>query len=412
MAPEACHAPDELTSLMPGAEAIPDELTRFAPSEMTELLVSAPEATPGLGTRDMLETELAGFITSIRAEARRAGLDESQTLDLLGTAQNILERYVDDAGRPAEPQTATPAEPSLPVDAAQWSVPPGAMLLNTFAVRTLLARGGMGEIYRVRHRDLKTDHAVKVIVPEYRDDTKVVGLFHEEARLLQKVRHEAVVDCAGLFRGADGRSMIVLDYVDGPSLSYFMRRGPFGLGALEALLRRLAAGLSAIHAAGVVHRDVSPDNILLPGDSPAAAKIIDFGVAREMRGGVTPRDGLDFAGKFSFASPEQLGLFGGAIGIASDIYSLGLVIAAAARGEKLPMGQMLEEATEARRRVPPLTEVPERLRGLVEAMLQPDPKRRPTDLAALIQTLPATGTPKKSFWRWFGRRNARPTARS
>ena len=388
--------PDEETSLLLAAEPeAPEELTRFVqgdpapPVEPVEF--TAIRAAPGplakAATREVVETQLAGLIGAIRAEAKRTGLAEVETLDLLRTARGVLERYIANAtdGRDDDPT------PSPPPDSSGWSLAPGAVMLNSFKVRTLLARGGMGEIYRVRHRDLKTDHAIKVIIPSYRDDPRIVGMFHAEGRLLRRVRHEAVVECAGLFRDNDGRSMLLLEYVDGPSLSQLIRRGPMRLSALEALLRRLAAGLSAIHAAGLVHRDVSPDNILLPDDNPAAAKIIDFGVAAELRGGVTPRDGLDFAGKFSFASPEQLGLHGGAIGVASDIYSLGLVIAAAARGEKLPMGQTPDQAVEARRNVPPLDAVPDRLRSIIRAMLQPDPKQRPTDLSGLLRGLDAPG---------------------
>lgn len=348
------------------------------PIEPTELL---PALAAETSTRSLLERQLAGLIAGLRGEARRTGLTETDTLELLRTARTILDRYVENA-LARQPDDAPECGPRL-----GGSIAPGALLLNSFVVRTLLARGGMGEIYRVRHRDLKTDHAIKVIIPEFRAEPKVVRLFHEEGRLLSRIRHEAVVDCAGLFRDADGRSMLVLEFLDGPSLSDLMRRGPLPLSALEALTRRLAAGLDAIHAAGVVHRDISPDNILLPGDNPAHAKIIDFGLARALKDGLASRDGLDFAGKYSFASPEQLGLAGGGIGVASDIYSFGLLIAAAARGERLAMGQTTDEAIASRRRVPPLDDVPDRLRPLVERMLHPDPRRRPTDLGALLATL-------------------------
>ncbi|TWB41101.1 serine/threonine-protein kinase [Nitrospirillum pindoramense] len=410
IAVEAPQQPDEMTSLLVSPEA-PDELTRFAPAELTEVMVT-PDAAPVVPTREVMESRVASFIAGVRAEAHRAGLDEVASLDLLSGARAALDRHIQAVQRPWEDDPAPAAAgQAAKADPTGWSVAPGSTMLNTFVVRTLLARGGMGEIYRVRHRDLKTDQAIKVIIPEYRDDAKIVGLFHEEGRLLQRIRHDAVVSCAGLYRDGDGRSMLVLEYIDGQSLSYFLRRGPLGLTGLEALLRRLAAGLTAVHAAGIVHRDVSPDNILLPGDNPAGAKLIDFGVAREMRNGATPRDGLDFAGKFSFASPEQLGMHGGAIGVASDIYSLGLVIVAAARGEKLPMGQTVEEATAARRQVPDISAVPDRLRGVVATMLQPDPKRRPTDLAALLRALDASaaaGGRGGGFWGrlWPSRKGA------
>ncbi|MDR3435260.1 serine/threonine-protein kinase [Telmatospirillum sp.] len=395
--------PDELTLFLES----PDELTRFAPTEATEFLAPAPTEP---ATRALLERQLAGLISSIRAEARRVGLDEVAALELLGTARTVLERYIGTTEHPApsseDVEPEDPPEKAPAKEARDGSIAAGSLILNTFVVRTLLARGGMGEIYRVRHRDLKTDHAVKVIVPEFRDDAKVVGLFQQEGRLLARIRHDAVVDCAGLFRDTDGRSMILLEYLDGPSLSHVMRRGPLGLTSLEALVRRLAAGLGAIHAAGVVHRDISPDNILLPGNNPAAAKIVDFGVASALQGGGTSHDGLDFSGKYSFASPEQLGMFGGAVGIASDIYSFGLLIAAAARGEKLPMGQSMAEAVAARHRVPPLDAVPDRLRPLVERMLRPEPRHRPTDLAMLLRPLadpPSAAAPRHELRHWLDR---------
>ncbi len=99
--------------------------------------------------------------------------------------------------------------------------------------------------------------------------------------------------------------------------------------------RRLAGALDAAHRAGVIHRDISSDNVILPDDNPQKAKIIDFGIARSQRTGEGTIIGDGFAGKYNYVSPEQLGLAGGEVTAKSDIYSLGLVLAEALRGRPI-----------------------------------------------------------------------------
>jgi hypothetical protein len=171
-----------------------------------------------------------------------------------------------------------------------------------------------------------------------------------------------------------------MEFVEGTSLSDFLRKGPIAVDQLRVLQKRLAAGLQAAHELGIIHRDVSPDNIILPGENLARAKIIDFGIARSTQGEGTVI-GSGFAGKFSYVSPEQLGLFGGDVGPASDIYSLGLVLAEAALGKAIDMGHSHVDVIDKRRRVPDLSGVDAKVRPLLTAMLQPNPKDRPASMA-------------------------------
>jgi hypothetical protein len=167
---------------------------------------------------------------------------------------------------------------------------------------------------------------------------------------------------------------------------------------------RLALGLAAAHELGIVHRDVSPENILLPDGNIDRAKLIDFGIAKSTDPAGLTIIGSDFAGKYSYVSPEQVGLFGGRIDLRSDIYSLGLVLTAAAIGfgRKLDMGNSAPTMIAARQRVPDLSEVPASLRGVIAPMLEPRPDDRPPSMRALLsaprsQTLPP---PKRRLALW------------
>ena len=168
-----------------------------------------------------------------------------------------------------------------------------------------------------------------------------------------------------------------------------LRGGPLAFEAVVRLMQRIASGLAAAHERGIVHRDVSSDNIIIPAGDMGQAKIIDFGIARSTQlddeGTII---GTGFAGKYNYVSPEQLGLFGGDITPKSDIYSLGLVLAEALRGHPIDMGGNHVEVVEKRRVVPDLSGVDVRLRPLIEQMLEPNPDDRPCSMAAIAAWSP------------------------
>jgi hypothetical protein len=179
-----------------------------------------------------------------------------------------------------------------------------------------------------------------------------------------------------------------MEFVDGPSLSKLYKQGPLPPAQVRQLRDRLADGLAAAHEKGVIHRDLSPDNVILPGGDLTKAKIIDFGISKMADPEAKTIVGDDFAGKYSYVSPEQVGLYGGKVDPRSDIYSLGLVLAAAASGKPLDMGSSPISVVEARRAVPRLEGVPAELRPELTAMLQPDPADRPQSLRDLVHDKP------------------------
>lgn len=369
---------------------LPEAATVFL--DITEIRVSLAEAASGTADpSDWFITRMQDFIDALRRDQSGAPRSDEDFQALTMTARDMLTR-VAMQGSPRAGREGFTGDTVLQ---------PDQVLANTYVVRSLIARGGVGEIYRTRHRDLKTEHAVKVLLPRFALDATMLTLMQDEARLLQCVRHDAVVGCQDLLRDADGRPMIVMDYLRGRTLSARLREGRLSSPELIVLARRLADGLAAIHAAGIVHQDISPDNVLLGEDSCSAATIIDFGLARRLGTGRDMHRNLDFAGKFSWSSPEQLSGRPAVVDARSDLYSLGLMLAAAARGFRLDMGNDLESARATRTTVPSLAGIEQPIAGLLEALLAPSPGAR---LASASEVGPMLEPTPRGFWRrmWEG----------
>ncbi|TIM45823.1 MAG: serine/threonine protein kinase [Mesorhizobium sp.] len=269
-------------------------------------------------------------------------------------------------------------------DAATTAV--GTQLSGIYELDERIAFGGMGEVYR-GHNIQTGDHvAIKIVLPEFARDQTILSLFRKEASILNHLSHDAVVRYhVFTIDPGIGRPYLAMEFVDGQSLFDIMRRGPMPTQDVRKLCHRLASGLSAVHQAGAIHRDLSPDNIILPGGRVDRAKIIDFGIARSATVGGETLIGGKFAGKYNYVSPEQLGLYSGDVSEQSDIYSLGLVLAAALRGKPIDMSGSQFEIIEKRRTVPDLSDIDADFRGIVEAMLQPDPQERPISMADIAR---------------------------
>jgi len=269
----------------------------------------------------------------------------------------------------------------------------GTRLNGIFEIDRHIASGGMGEIYCGHTIETGDSVAIKVMRSDLADNTLALALFRKEASALHYIHHDAIVRyyVFSLDPGI-GRHYLAMEFVDGQPLSDLLKSGPLTFEATLNLLERLASGLSAAHQHGIIHRDLSPDNILIPDRDVRRAKIIDFGIARSTRNNDGTIIGSGFAGKFNYVSPEQLGLSGGDVTAKSDIYSLGLVIAECVSGQPINMGGSQFEVVEKRRKVPDLGTIDPRVRSLIAWMLQPDPKDRPESMAA-VAAWPPGGSP-------------------
>jgi serine/threonine-protein kinase len=269
--------------------------------------------------------------------------------------------------------------PKDPFRTANQGVPAGTRLNGIYEIDGMIGVGGMGEVYKSHEIQTGTTVAIKMLLPEMAENDAALALFRKEASALHYLMHEAIVRYfVFTVEPVLQRPYLAMEFVDGRSLADILEEGPLTFEALLRLMRRVASGLKAAHERGIIHRDVSPDNVIVPQNDVARAKIIDFGIARSTQIGDATIIGSGFAGKHNYVSPEQIGLFGGDVTFKSDIYSFGLVLFYALTGQKLDMSGTQFQLVEKRRRVPDLGAVDARIRPLLEKMLQPDPKDRPT----------------------------------
>ncbi|HEY1796785.1 MAG TPA: hypothetical protein VGG57_11775 [Stellaceae bacterium] len=278
--------------------------------------------------------------------------------------------------RPQHPDTSRAEEATVVVRRGGSSLlGPGAVLSRTFEIEGLLARSASGDLYRAKHIELGTRHAIRVVAAGLAGDSHLVSMLAQ----LGRVHDGAVASYEGLLRGEGTLRYTVMEFVDGEPLVKILDQRRLETDEILRLRERLERGLAAAHRQGVVHGGLSLDKIILPGQEVTRAKIVGFPLSAAAGAGppASPRD-------YAFLAPEQLGLFGGAIDGRADTYSLGLILAAAAigGGKRLYMGSDVASATDSRQRVPDLSLIPVPLRPVIAPMLEPRPERRAAPAAA------------------------------
>jgi len=216
--------------------------------------------------------------------------------------------------------------------------------LGAYHIVKLIGRGGMADIYAARHvgtHGSRSRVAIKRILPSLMDDTRHVELFLHEAEITGRLSHPNLVRCID-FETIDDVPFMVLEYVDGVPLDLLLRwmagREAFPAPLALAIVRALLRGLGFAHAArdslgrplGVVHQDVSPDNVLIA--RTGEIKLTDFGISKSV---LLPQraDPKELRGKMGYMPPEQI--IGHETGPRSDLFSVGVVLAELLRGSRL-----------------------------------------------------------------------------
>jgi serine/threonine-protein kinase len=271
--------------------------------------------------------------------------------------------------------------------------------LGRVQIESLLARGGMAEVYLGTHTTLQRKVAVKILRNQYGDDVQLLERFEREARAVAKLRHPNIVQVFD-FDTVEDQPYLVMEYIPGPPLSKYLatihaRNDRLGLPLISRLLTQIAAALQYAHKHGVIHRDVKPGNILLssrsvqivPGETlplDLEPVLTDFGLVRFLNASRQTASGL-IIGTPTYMSPEQAG--GQATDERTDIYSLGIVLYEMLSG-KVPfeaestISILLKHINES---PPPIPGLSPALQSVLDRALAKNPNDRfsePDELAA------------------------------
>ncbi len=272
--------------------------------------------------------------------------------------------------------------------------------VGEYVIEREIGAGGMGVVYGARHPIIGKRAAIKVLNRRYSADPEAVARFVQEAQAVNQIGHANIVDIFGFGTLADGRAYFVMEWLPGESLQDRLTRGPIALADALPILIALTRALEAVHGAGVVHRDLKPDNVfLLEGEDEPRIKLLDFGIAKLSSGSPTinrTATGV-VMGTPLFMSPEQAR--GDHIDERTDLYALGVIAYHLVCGET-PFGRepsAIEILAAHICKPPPLPhdlrpDTPPALEALILAMLAKAPEDRPA-LAEVRRQLAAIAAP-------------------
>jgi len=356
------------------------------------LVLAAAFILPGVRTSDRIESELSQQLNVTKDELEKTRQSRSEMMQAAaGTASGgITIRYkkiclqctneFDDTHRVC-PNDESPL--SRVIDDSLI----GVTFADKYEIFDLLGTGGMSTVYRAKHKFLNKDVAVKVLKGNAASSSDGLRRFQREARATSAVSHIGIVGISDFGVSPDGRAFLVMDYLQGESVSQMLDRvGPLKLPLLVALGSQVCEALGAAHEKGIVHRDLKPSNIMLVNndDGTAQAKIVDFGLAKLMEEDShlsmrITQTGECF-GSPLYMSPEQC--MGKRVDHRSDIYALGAILYELVCGYPPIMGQgaadtVRRQVTDRPSPIPPEFQVPNEVRLVIYKCLHKDPSWRP-----------------------------------
>ena len=262
----------------------------------------------------------------------------------------------------------------------------GIVLGERYQIISRVGSGGMADVYKAKDQKLDRLVAVKVLKPEFREDTNFVAKFGKEAQAAAGLSHPNVVNVFDV--GEDrGLYYIVMELVEGITLkAYITRKGKLSVKEATSIAIQVSLGLEAAHNRGIVHRDVKPQNIIISTDGKV--KLSDFGIAKATNSNTITANVM---GSVHYSSPEQVR--GGASDARSDIYSLGITMYEMVMGRvpydgdttvAVAIKHLQEEMVPPSRYTP---DIPYSMEQIILKCTQKNPDRRYQNMAQLIEDL-------------------------
>ncbi len=265
----------------------------------------------------------------------------------------------------------------------------GRLIDGRYAIEAFIAHGGMASVYLATDTRLERRVAVKILHAHLAEDRETLARFEREARAAARLSNPSVV--AVYDQGIDGgRPFLVMEYVPGANLRQVIRdRGRLGIGEALTVMDHVLAALAAAHSAGLIHRDVKPENVLLTTDG--RVKVADFGLARAIAGSTVTTTGSVLLGTAAYLAPEQFEH--GTADARSDVYSAGVVFFELLTGSTPFEGDSAYAVLHrhANEDIPaPSTRasgIPPQVDALVTWATSRDPQQRPADAGELHASL-------------------------
>lgn len=212
----------------------------------------------------------------------------------------------------------------------------GKEIEATYEVLSKMGEGGMGAVYKVRHRFFDEIRVVKVMQTDLASSPELMERFVGEAKRGKSLRHPNIAEVMDFSITPDGLAYIVMEYIEGVNLRQLLARnnGPLDYKFVLPIAQQALSALGFLHSRRFVHRDISPDNLMLMKDGATEeprVKLIDLGIAKSLESTRQLTMVGKFIGKVNYAAPEQ---FGGSVDARSDLYSFGVVLYEALTGVK------------------------------------------------------------------------------
>ncbi|MES1240866.1 MAG: protein kinase [Acidobacteriota bacterium] len=258
--------------------------------------------------------------------------------------------------------------------------------LGPYRFERRLGAGGMGEVFQAFDRRLERRVAIKRLRSDL-DDPRARERLRREARAAARLSHAAIAQVFDLIE-TDHGDWIVMELVDGPRLADLTARGPLDLREVLLYGQQIAEGLAAAHSLGFVHRDLKAENVLIAQAGQPAAKILDFGLVRDLQSGESLTRTEAVLGTIRTMAPEQVR--GLAVGPRADLFSFGVLLYEMAAGRSPFRGATAAETVHRILAEPPPplpSGVPGEVAALIGQLLQKAPELRPESAAAVALRL-------------------------
>jgi serine/threonine-protein kinase len=313
--------------------------------------------------------------------------------------QGLLERAAKQRAERAEAQRVetTPPRPALPPifeTGRAWKDPVGTCLNERYRVKRQIGVGGIGVVFEAEHVELGRRVAVKVLHASRCEHSEALERFRIEARAASRIRHPNIVDVFDFGTTRDGQIYLAMEYLEGRDLAQLLSDvKQLPLPRALSIAHQVCDALAAAHEAGILHRDLKPDNIFLVNRDGADdfVKVLDFGVAKIADSAMEVTKRGQAVGTPEYMAPEQAS--GQRVDARSDVYAFGVILYEMLAGQLPHDGDTVLEVFHARTAGPPpplshlRSEVPAALSRLVMRALAQSPRRRPKSMKAMAAEL-------------------------